>query len=252
MNRQIHDEQSTNTENMSSASGRFLRYVRDILISEKSPYIITIFFAALSWTIIRTVDELAGLPIIEYRTSPNEIGFSGNYHSQVAGIRLRNITRNVIFDCLIFSVQAYSENNRYRFIRPATRRYILSGTSVVTGDSEVANTYFFQITIKNFYPGADIEFGVETSGQGQLRPRVIECPHDDIAKGDHATSEKSGTKESPFPVFLKQSMQTKFVENELFFLWTGLFVWLVLMILILWLGRTSSSDAGVRTDHTGD
>jgi hypothetical protein len=128
MNGQVQDNQRVQPEN-NNRERNFIGKLRDIFASEKTPYIITIFFAALAWTIIRTVDELTGLPIIEYNTSTNEVQFSRNYNSQSAGVRLRNITRNVTFGCLIFSVQAFSQDNRYLFIKSTDKRYILRGTS---------------------------------------------------------------------------------------------------------------------------
>ena len=229
--------------------------VRKALLTDKAPYLITLFFAALAWTVVRTVDRLSSLPVIQYQMSPQSADFVDSQLGQMSTIRLRNITLTTTFECLIFVIQAEPPGGKYFFGKPADNRYILRGTAVASGTVTVEAPYLTQITMQRFWPGSDIEFGVTSFGNGTMSTKVQRCRTDDESQPIPATvnAPEKSDKEAPFPVLLEEGWQTSFVEHETYWLWSALLLWAVFLAIALGLGacakekdaKAESQDAEV-------
>lgn len=208
--------------------------IRKTLFSDKAPYIITVFVAALAWTVVRTVDRLSGLPVIQYQTSVHSTDFLDSQAGQMSAIRLRNITSTTTFECLIFVVQAEPPGGAYVFDKPADSRYIVRGTAVSSGTVTVETPYLVQIKLERFWPGSDIEFGVTSFGNGAMTTKVQRCRTEDEPQRAFAGVSVVGKpeKDSPFPVLLENGWQTSFVEHETYWLWGTLLLWAVLLPIL--------------------
>lgn len=209
--------------------------IRKTLLTDKASYIITVFVAALAWTVVRTVDRLSGLPVIQYQTSVQSTDFVDSQTGQMSTIRLRNITLATTFECLILVVQAEPPGSAYVFDKPAENRYILRGTAVASGTVTVETPYLAQIKLQKFWPGSDIEFGVTSFGNGAMSTKVQRCRSEDEPQPSSAGVSVAGKREKdpPFPVLLENGWQTSFVEHETYWLWGALASWAVLLAILL-------------------
>jgi hypothetical protein len=217
------------------AKDRTATRIRKTFLTDKAPYIITVFFAALAWTVVRTVDRLSGLPVIQYQTSVQSTDFLDSQAGQMSTIRLRNITSATTFECLIFVVQAEPPGSTYVFDKPADSRYIVRGTAVASGTVTVETPYLVQIKLERFWPGSDIEFGVTSFGNGAMTTKVQRCRTEDEPQSAFAGVGVVGKpeKDSPFPVLLENGWQTSFVEHETYWLWGALLLWGLLLVILL-------------------
>src|SRR5258708_4346482 len=153
--------------------------INKALFTDKAPYLITLFVAALAWTVVRTVDRLSGLPVIQYQMSVQSTDFVDSQSGQMSTIRLRNITSTTTFECMIFVVQAEPPGGKYVFDKPADSRYIVRGSAVASGTVTVETPYLVQIKLQRFFPGGDIEFGVTSFSNGALSTKVQRCRTED-------------------------------------------------------------------------
>lgn len=217
-----------------TANGTTAR-IKKIVLTDKAPYIITIFVAALAWTVVRTVDRLSALPVIEYQTSAQSSDFLDSQPGQMSTVRLRNITLATTFECLIFVVQADPPGGAYVFGRPADSRYIVRGTAIASGAVTVETPYLAQIKVTKFWPGSDLEFGVTSFGNGTISTKVQRCRIEDESHPASADTSVAGKpeKDSPFPILLEKGWQTSFVEHETYWLWGALLIWVALLAILL-------------------
>lgn len=224
------------------------------LLSDKSPYLLTIFFASLGWVIVRSADHYESIPAIEYSTVKNEIRFSENYNRQVSAIRIHNITHRTTFRCLIFSVHADSINDKFVFKKSAKELqasyFKMNGNiSVVqqnTDYSKWLSAYYWQIKISNFPPEGDVEYGMETSGSGEIHPRVTTCQYAGQPESGDAKAD------AVFPILMERSITTRFAEDELFYLWFGLLAWLVTISFLVIAGGVGKSKSDDPQKSVGD
>ena len=218
--------------------------IRKTLLTDKAPYIITVFVAALAWTVVRTVDRLSGLPVVQYPTSAQSTDFLDSQAGQISTIRLRNITSATTFECLIFVVQAEPPGGAYVFDKPADSRYIVRGTAVATGTVTVETPYLVQVKLERFWPGSDIEFGVVSIGNGAMTTKVQRCRAEDEPQPAFAgiSVVEKPEKDSPFPVLLENGLQTSFVEHETYWLWGALLLWAALLAILLMVSACRGDD----------
>lgn len=214
--------------------------IGDFFRNEKAPYVVTLFVAALTWTMLRTSDRLVNTPFIEYRIESVLID------KKIEGveIRLRNITSANSFECFLVTV-ASSNEKTLRFGDPAMQRHVLRGTVAAELTVTHVKQNEWEIEAKDLLPGADIAIQVPVIGQDQPRIMVRPCKLNEVS--DRPTDgEGSGKKASPrpaIPALLHRSFSTWFVEFELFILWAALGVWLTAMVWVTRVKKPSTPTA---------
>lgn len=215
-----------------------LSLVGDFFRSEKAPYVVTLFVAALAWTMLRTADRLVNTPFIEYRIDPVKID------NKLDGIeiRFRNITPSSSFECFLVTV-ASDSTEKLRFGEPASQKHVLRGTVAAALTVTRAKPNEWEIQATDVLPGADIALRVPVIGKDQPRIMVRQCREEGpVVKSEDR--EGSGKKASPRPVvptLLQRSLTTWFVEFELLILWAALSVWFAAMAGVILVKKPASS-----------
>lgn len=207
------------------------------LSTDKAPLYVSFFFAALAWTLVRTVDRIAATPIVEYRVHPHSETFAGDGPDRVVGVRFRNMTFARPVNCLIVFLSAPMKKSatemplEFTGVTPST--YRLNGHVFAKATAEILDTRSAQLNMKNFPPGADIEFGLRASGEGKLNVKASPCD----SKGTEGAA--------AMPVILERSVKTRLIERELEVLWSGLALW-ALALVGLAIARTRREKTGDR------
>lgn len=203
-----------------------LSLVGDFFRSEKAPYVVTLFVAALTWTMLRTSDRLVNTPFIEYRIDPVRID------NKLDGveIRFRNITPSSSFECFLVTV-ASSSPDKLRFGDPTVQRHFLRGTVAAALTVTRAKPDEWEIQATDLLPGADIALQVPVIGKDEPRIMVRQCLEDEpgIKSEDREGSKKKTSPRPGIPTLLHRSLTTWFVEFELLILWAALGVWFTAM-----------------------
>jgi hypothetical protein len=163
-------------------------FARGALMNEKAPYIVTLFVAALSWTVIRTADRLAGVPFVEYRitTVLNDAGVHG------IDVRLRNITQASRFDCFTITL-ATRRRDCLKFGDPMHQRHQLRGSVFASFTVKRAKPDEWEIEAASVSPGADIALFVPASGEGV--PALLASACDTTVTSAGASKDEGGKKE---------------------------------------------------------
>lgn len=208
------------------------------LSTDKAPLYVSFFFAALAWTLVRTVDRIAATPIVEYRVHPHSETFIGDGPDRVIGVRFRNMTLARPVNCLIVNLSAQTKKSAdempLEFTKMTPSTYRLNGHVLAKATAEVLDARSAQLNMKNFPPGADIEFGVRANGTGKLNVKASPCEDSKGTEGAAA-----------MPVILERSLKTRVIERELQVLWSGLGLW-ALALIGLAIARTGRAKTGDR------
>jgi hypothetical protein len=206
-----------------------------LFFDDKAPYILTIFVASLAWTLVRSVDQLSGLPLIEYSVE-SETGAVTALEAK--RIRLRNITLDKVFRCVKI-VAAIQDGSKLKFSGNAPRSVTIRGNILVKPEVvEVLDSYA-KIVLKNFPPGGDIEFALASSGKGDFQLLADSCADESGSEGDSSTGEqenKSATSKNRggYAVLIEKSYRTVFMEHEMLFIWGVLALWALLIGIASW------------------
>ncbi len=190
-----------------------------LLVNDKTPLIVTVFVAVLSWTALRTNDRLTSTPFIEYRLAErqNEAGIPS------VELRLRNLTTASKFDCFVLTlVPRHAEP--LKFGESSKVEYRLHGTALVLPTVSAATADEWNINIHGLAPGADLSIFIPTIGSGIPAVLADPCPGATAANTDKQVLE---------PILIELSWRTYFVEYELQILWTLLLFWLSGIMYIL-------------------
>lgn len=212
-----------------------LSFAKDFFISEKAPYVVTLFVAALAWTTVRTSDRLSSVPFVEYRITPerSESGQSG------VELRLRNVTAASKFDCFLLLLAPHKDASlKFGDLKDMDVR--LRGTVLARPEPTHANEYEWEIKISKMSPGADLSLFIPSSGSGNAAVLVSPCPNEvstavpaadnEAKKGVEKNEAPKSAAPSP-PILIERSGLTFFVEYEIAILWVGLGGWLLLMLV---------------------
>ena len=205
--------------------------VKGFLGSEKAPFIVTLFIAALSWTAIHTSERLSSTPFVEYRIAPthSESGVQG------IEIRLRNITASSRFDCFGLTLVTRRQET-LKFGDAKSQQHHLRGTVFASLTVKQAKDNEWGIDVANLSPGADIALFVPTSGDGSPVVLASSCPSVPVMPkgGEKGDADKGEKPAAAVPVLIQRSFTTFFVEYEITILWGALVAWLALMLFLMW------------------
>lgn len=190
-----------------------LKFLVGLFAAEKAPYMVAAFMAAAAWTVVRTTDRLAGLPLVEYQVQSED-----HAQGQRSVVRLRNLAQST-FPCFQLTVAAVSSSPlRFEISKPHAVT-ILGG--VRSGVSRIAlEPELVVFSITDFAPSADIEVAIFSQGSGEPKLLASVC-----AGASQATPR--------LPQLAKRSIESLLVEHELVVLWGGLLVWLLLVVGML-------------------
>jgi hypothetical protein len=199
------------------------------LASDKAPYIVTLFVAAVAWTSVRTADRLSGTPFVEYRITDQR-----SDAGRTLEIRVRNITQSAMFPC--FQLMVASPDSRSLTLLPSDQwDQVIRGTVLVLGSPKRAVHDEAVIEIQNLYPGGDFAVKLPVKGAGDPRLLAKGCAPMPAAPSDSgADANKSkalGLSPAP-PILIPLSARTFFVEWEMTILWATLVLWGVLMLVV--------------------
>lgn len=196
------------------------------LFGDKAPLYATLFFTALAWTFVRTIDQLAATPFVEYRIDPHAGDFTVAPGQNALGIRLRNMTEAKAVNCMTLYV--YARNDKFNFLD--ANSFMRRGTLFTNGESRILDVYTAEISLTEFPPGGDIEFGFATRGEGALALQVKGC--------DGATAT------SP-PIIVERSLQTWMIVYQLQLIWAALLLWAAFLV-IMSAARSRTTDSRSR------
>lgn len=180
---------------------------------DKAPLYATLFFAALAWTFVRTIDQLAATPFVEYHIDPHSKNFPVEPGQNALSVQLHNMTGPKPVSCLIVYLAA--PDNTLKFNRPFVHR--LHGPVFSNGSSRILDEQKAEILLTEFPPGGEIEFGLSTTGQGTPIVQVKAC-NIDLAP--------------LLPNIVERSFQTWLISRQLPLLWLGLVLWAALLLAI--------------------
>jgi hypothetical protein len=208
------------------------QFIKDFLVNDKAPFVVTLFVAALSWTAIRTSDRLASIPFVEYHVEheANRHGISG------VALRLRNITAASKFDCFLVTLSTRPTDS-LKFGDPTKQQHQLRGTVFATLEAKASKPGEWNIEARDLGPGADISIFIPTTGTGEPALLGSACAQRTTVF-DAGQSESAEKKEKPksapaaVPILVERSVSTQFVEHEIAILWLALTIWFILMLAL--------------------
>lgn len=206
------------------------------LSTDKAPLYVSMFFAALAWTLVRTVDRIAATPIVEYKVDPHSQSFASDGPDRVIGVHFRNMSASRPIDCLYVFLGVPMKNSasdptlKLNKFTPSVLR--INGPVFANVTIQFATTSNAEVELTNFPLGADIELGIRASGEDNLRVRARTC----------AQPKTTGVS-AAMPVMLERSATTRLIEHELHVLWAGLVLW-SLVLLGLATARSRRADTG--------
>lgn len=207
-------------------------FAKGLLTNEKAPYLVTLFVAALAWTIVRTTDRLGSVPFLEYRTETEAAatGIGGRF-----GLRLRNVSVGSRFEC--FEIRFVKRTDQQlEFGDAAEQGARIQGTVLALPKVTKAEPDEWVVSVTSMSPGADLTIYVPVKRLiANEFPAILAstCPGTpDTSDGLKATKDEHAPKStaSGLPILLKHSPTTFFVEYELPILWAALIGWLLLLL----------------------
>lgn len=202
--------------------GTIGRFFSSSLQAEKAPYVFTLFIAALGWTALRTSDRLQQTAFVEFRT--RLIAPSSTSTQKFATVRLRNVTNSQTFDCFI--LEQFTPG---KFGAANDQMIQYRGTVAANATLAKNTSNNWQWIVKDFMPGADLELGAALTGNEKWNVLVRPC-EERIMLGDAKEDERKDHPRAKAPILLERSLLTWYVERELIVLWSGLAIWLFMLI----------------------
>lgn len=199
----------------------------NVLISEKAPYVVTLFAAALSWLTIRTSDHLATVPFVEYRVASEPKTKPPGFD-----LRLRNITAGSTFDCFQLML-IVRRGDSLTFGEAKDQQIELRGTVFSSLTVTRVAEREWDIKAEDVAPSADITLFVPSTGQGSPAVLVESCPAQDPSTKNASSDGTSGSPRGLAPVLVEASWATWMLDHEMLILWVALAVWFVVMILLV-------------------
>jgi hypothetical protein len=208
---------------------------------EKAPYVLTLFFAALGWTISKTSDRLVDRPVVEFSVSQSvEMNTNSNLHV----LRLRNIGALEPIPCLKAFLFAYSPNGE-RVAFTSAQPMVTIRSLMPPETSAVVKEGAGIIVLQAFMPRGDVEATfksaqpVDTQFQAKLCSGVDAGVTPDIQKSR--------------VVLLPKSLESLLIEHELRIQWALISAWGLFMLAIgVTQNRTSDKSTHVHKMEQGD
>lgn len=201
-----------------------------LLASEKAPYIVTLFVAAVAWTSVRTAERLSGTPFVEYRIDDQRTDKGRSLE-----FRLRNITQSAMFPC--FQLMVVPADVQSLELQPSEQwDQIIRGTVLVLGTYQRAVRDEAVIEIENLFPGGDFAVRIPVKGTGDPRLLATSCAatqSSSPAPSAETSKPKPAAAPPAPPILVPRSARTFFVEWEMAILWAALASWGILMLVVL-------------------
>lgn len=201
-----------------------------LFASEKAPYIVTLFVAAVAWTSVRTAERLSGTPFVEYRIDDQRTDKGRSLE-----FRLRNITQSAMFPC--FQLMVASADVQSLALQPSEQwDQVIRGTVLVLGTYQRAVRDEAVIEIENLFPGGDFAVRIPVKGTGDPRLLARNCApkqSSGVASSAEPSKSKPAAASQAPPILVPRSARTFFLEWEMAILWAALASWGILMLAVL-------------------
>ena len=206
----------------------------NILTLEKIPYLLTMLFALIGWTLTHIADRLLQSPIIEYRVEEQQDNNDRTVSLTLTNISKDKLFKDVQFDWLIQDI------NKGKFIRDSS--YLTEFPPMTLQTTEETEEDHVRFTIKEFHPSWKLQ--LTSKVLGSALPTLHFSTMSNI-------QEKNPTVE---PIFLiDASFETFLVKNELEILFYLLLLWFLLIMayIILFFSKAKSfgNDQGKNSRH---
>ena len=178
---------------------------------EKVPYIVTVFVAALAWTVTHFVDRVVETPAIEYKIE--NIHLKDNYYE--FRVHITNLSNTITFRKPEFTISA-GKNENIRFRTDESQTQVVA-TPPATAADTLSNVQgdAATFTLAVLPPKSQIELLIHYTGDGS--PVFNGRPP---KKGNESF------------MLIQSSFQTWLARNELLVISIGLLAWLAIMIYV--------------------
>lgn len=192
----------------------------NILKTEKFPYLLTILFALIGWSLTHSVDRLINSPIIEYKLKKE---CSGNGRKLVS-YEITNISRDRLFENIEFKLLC-KRGCKGKFLQAKLK---LPPPMDISEEVEMDDDYV-KFSIPELHPDWKLLLTVEMS--------------EDFNPTLHFSSKKSANDNKPIRL-LRSSFETYLIKHELKIIIGLIVFWSLLIILYLVLigGKNNSGS----------
>jgi hypothetical protein len=177
------------------------------LFSEKAPYIITLFVAALGWTVNQTVSALTDSPTIAYKINWEQKGES---HPKVA-CTVKNVTRTKQFKNLQFILIIDRFNQKGQFDNDSASIDPISPSFNVASSEITPNGQAAHFDVPLLQPGWAMELSATATQElpVNLQQTFKKPASNDSASNDSASNDSEVVRMVPFGI------ETWIVEHEI-------------------------------------
>ncbi len=176
--------------------------------AEKAPYIVTVFIAALGWTVTHFVDRIVNSPTIEYKITKTPV--TGNAHD--FSIRITNLSTTSTFRNPEFTVVARG-NAKLKFSNENTTVRATPPANAANA-AAVVQTDAVSFTVPVLPPKAEFELVTRFTGDGEaiFMGRPAERGEDSF-------------------LLVEESLQTRLARYEFCVIGAGLLIWALGILL---------------------
>jgi len=189
------------------------------LLQDKVPFLVTLFIGAFGWTVAHFVDRVVLSPIIEYEIKIQTSGAQSG--SSEVRVLLRNLSRTAAHKDVLIRLRKAKETTALRFIRSGCDIIPVAPTSLgQTDGTAVCDDDVAEFRANTLPPQGAAILVARFHGVG------------DIAIQGGAAGNEGGAY-----YLVSASIQTCLARNEFFILFSGLVVWLVLMLIWFYFNR---------------
>ena len=178
------------------------------MFTEKAPYIVTVFIAAMAWTVTHFVNRIVETPTIEYRIIKTQLqGDTYDYTIRITNLSTMSTFRNPEFTLVARGNAKLEFTNENTTVRASPPANAANATAVVQTDA-------VSFTLPVLPPKAEFELVTRFKGTG-----------DPIFMG---RPPEGGTESF---MLLEVSLQTWLARYEFWVIGTGLLIWAGIMLL---------------------
>jgi hypothetical protein len=176
--------------------------LKKLLLAENAPYLLSLLFICLGWTITYLIDKTDKLPVVEYDYNQEKTDTSLMHKYTIT-----NISNTLFKDLSLSFININSSGSKIINVRENP----IEPTTLLTSNS-VLSELNWKIPILNFQPRSIVEFYIETEGKHNLKFR--------------------GTS-SQQVILLKKSPVTFIIRNYIYLLFGLFFFWAILICIYL-------------------
>ena len=195
--------------------------LENIISSDKFPYLLTLLFAGLSFVLSHLISEIEKWHLVEYQmVYKGPLNFEGR-RAFMHSVIVKNVTNSYLFDDLKLIVDY--QNDSGDSILDKSMAYIPPAHFEEATEVLISNL-LYQVELKNFQPGWEVELSVLTTGE---QPPVV-----------RSFSEK--------PMYLRElSIITWAMRNKIPLLLTILICWIMSIVVYLFLLARISEESRI-------